>query len=375
MSSDKKKGGGGGVSSEKDCANCGAPDGTVPGQYTHKSCSRCKVTFYCNRACQSAHWKTGGHKQHCLTPEQRSLAAQERAAASIAEEENKRRDLNAAQEEKGCSICLDSLSSGTKQTLPCSHIFHVACVERLRSFGIQQACPLCRSELPPGLKQVFHTVVCRWIVLGRRLCDVQDIVCPFIPLTSNDITEMDEVLRMAQEAADKGYLSAQIFLGQVFDIGQGVPQDHAKAVEFYQMCADQGLAEAQCSLGLAYSKGRGIEEDHAKAVDYFRRAANQGLAEAQYSLGVAYSNGQGVEKNFDKAVELWGESADQRYAQAQYNLGIAYSKGICVTLNPDTAAELWQKAADQGHVEAQNNLGIAYAKGIGVPQCYSTALL
>ena len=29
------------------------------------SCSRCKVTYYCNRECQVQHWKKGGHKKMC----------------------------------------------------------------------------------------------------------------------------------------------------------------------------------------------------------------------------------------------------------------------------------------------------------------------
>ena len=43
-----------------------------------------------------------------------------------------------------CAICFESLSSDGPcdidfdaiQTLPCSHSYHVKCVERLRSFGI-----------------------------------------------------------------------------------------------------------------------------------------------------------------------------------------------------------------------------------------------
>lgn len=32
------------------------------------TCSRCKAVFYCSRACQKTHWKTGGHKQECRPP-------------------------------------------------------------------------------------------------------------------------------------------------------------------------------------------------------------------------------------------------------------------------------------------------------------------
>ena len=43
------------------CASCDA----IITQRPAPSCSRCKVTFYCNRECQLTHWKSGGHKKVC----------------------------------------------------------------------------------------------------------------------------------------------------------------------------------------------------------------------------------------------------------------------------------------------------------------------
>ena len=94
--SKKKKKGGAATPSLKDCANCGAPEGTVPGSPAHSVCSRCKITYYCSVKCQKRHWKQGGHKQHCMTPEQRSASA----AAAAAEESSPKRGV-AAEEEEG----------------------------------------------------------------------------------------------------------------------------------------------------------------------------------------------------------------------------------------------------------------------------------
>ncbi len=57
----------------KDCAHCGAAEGTVPGSPRHAACSRCRMTFYCSRSCQKMHWTRGGHKKCCLTPEERRV--------------------------------------------------------------------------------------------------------------------------------------------------------------------------------------------------------------------------------------------------------------------------------------------------------------
>ena len=39
--------------------------------------------------------------------------------------------------------------------------------------------------------------------------------------------------------------------------GQGMPQNYAKAVEWYTRAADQGFARAQANLGVMYAKGEG----------------------------------------------------------------------------------------------------------------------
>jgi len=50
--------------------------------------------------------------------------------------------------DRTCAIRLDPLEALPMVTLPCEHRFHSACVDGMREFGIQQACPSCRSSLP-----------------------------------------------------------------------------------------------------------------------------------------------------------------------------------------------------------------------------------
>ena len=66
----KKKGS---VSTHRDCANCGAPEGSIPGVKKHSACSKCQITFYCSTKCQKQHWKAGGHKQHCVAVAERRV--------------------------------------------------------------------------------------------------------------------------------------------------------------------------------------------------------------------------------------------------------------------------------------------------------------
>jgi uncharacterized protein len=61
--------------------------------------------------------------------------------------------------------------------------------------------------------------------------------------------------------------------------------------------AEQGNSDAQHNLGNMYRKGQGVPQDYAKAVEWYGKAAEQGYANAQYNLGVMYSNGVGVPPN------------------------------------------------------------------------------
>ena len=40
----------------------------------------------------------------------------------------------------------------------------------------------------------------------------------------------------------------------MYEEGNGVPQDYAKAVKWYRLAADQGYADAQYNLGVMYEQ-------------------------------------------------------------------------------------------------------------------------
>ena len=127
----------------RECAHCGVQEGNHGA--TLRKCVRCKVTSYCSKPCQTAHWKAG-HKLQCVRPEERTPQA-------VGTDKPLMEDPG---EKDECPICLDPLDKGSACTLPCTHTFHPTCVEGLRSYGIKQVCPMCREELPPGPEQLFE---------------------------------------------------------------------------------------------------------------------------------------------------------------------------------------------------------------------------
>ena len=64
-------------------------------------------------------------------------------------------------------------------------------------------------------------------------------------------------------------------LGVLYANGQGVPQDYAKAREWYEKAAAAGDAAAMRNLGFLYANGQGVPQDYAKAREWYEKAAAQ----------------------------------------------------------------------------------------------------
>lgn len=110
--------------------------------------------------------------------------------------------------------------------------------------------------------------------------------------------------RLLNKSAQQGNTEAQFYIGLMYDTGQGIPQDSAKAVEWYRLAAQQRHTKAQLMLAGMYSLGKRVLQDKAEAVKWYRLAAQQGDASAQYHLGFNYYTGQGVPQDYVKA-HLW----------------------------------------------------------------------
>jgi hypothetical protein len=88
----------------------------------------------------------------------------------------------------------------------------------------------------------------------------------------------------ALHGAERGDAGSQFNLGNKYLNGQGVPQDYAKAAEWFKKAAEQGNAEAQYLLGCMYNKGHGVPQNEAEAVQWVKKAAAQGHPKARETL-------------------------------------------------------------------------------------------
>jgi hypothetical protein len=87
-----------------------------------------------------------------------------------------------------------------------------------------------------------------------------------------------------EQAARQGNSDAQYNLGVMYENGQGIEQDYARAAYWYELAAEQGHARAQYQLGNLYREGLGVKENPAIMEEWWQRAAAQGLQQAARQL-------------------------------------------------------------------------------------------
>lgn len=107
--------------------------------------------------------------------------------------------------------------------------------------------------------------------------------------------------KLFKPLAEEGDAGAQFWLGQMYDLGKGVPQNLAQASLWYRRAAEQGNVMAQHNLGHMYETGEGTrpsEYSLSAAASWYRRAAEQDYKPSQANLGALYANGRGVRRDF-----------------------------------------------------------------------------
>src|SRR5579859_1340329 len=167
-----------------------------------------------------------------------------------------------------------------------------------------------------------------------------------------------------QKSAAQGFPGGYYALGGVYESGQGVPQDYAKAMQMYLKAAGE-MPSAEFAIGRLHALGHSVPKDDAAAATWYHKAADQGELDACLELGSMYSTGRGVPQSDAQAMQWYRKAADARVMQGEYHVGLLYetSKSFHDTKQ---AADWYGKAGQQGVADAQLRLGLLYARGDGV---------
>ena len=153
-------------------------------------------------------------------------------------------------------------------------------------------------------------------------------------------------LRMYRSLAEQGNVYAQYTLGDMYDTGQGTPQNYAEALKWYRLAAEQGHADAQFYTGTMYDTGQGTPQNYAEAFKWYRLAAEQRSSYAQINLGTMYQNGQAVLQDYVEAHKWFNLAASRTYGKKTRNLAIRKRDSVANKMTAAQVAEA-QKLAKQ----------------------------
>jgi TPR repeat protein len=129
-------------------------------------------------------------------------------------------------------------------------------------------------------------------------------------------------------------------------------KDYATALKEFTSLADQGKAEAQLYLGKMYMMGQGVLKDSDQAIKWLKQSAGQANADAQFFLGSIYLLPQ---KDVPEGMRWMRLAAEQGNKDAQYLLGKAYMQGLKEVARDPIQAEMWLRLAAKGNLEFYQN--------------------
>ena len=67
---------------------------------------------------------------------------------------------------------------------------------------------------------------------------------------------------------------------------------------------------AQAQIGILYYYGNGVAEDDAKAVEYFNKSIEGGSDLGYLRLGIAYEEGKGVAQDLNSALDCFHKALE-----------------------------------------------------------------
>ena len=125
-------------------------------------------------------------------------------------------------------------------------------------------------------------------------------------------------------------------------------KDYAVAFKEFSPLAEQGNANAQLYLGKMYLMGQGVLQDANQAMKWLKASALQGNADAQFFVGSYFVL---PHRDIAEGVKWLRLSADQGQQDAQLLLGKTYLQGDKDLPRDPVQAEMWMRLAAKNNLE------------------------
>lgn len=174
-----------------------------------------------------------------------------------------------------------------------------------------------------------------------------------------------KALSLFNEAASRGSAEGMYHLGVVYHEGLGVQRDLATACQWFIRAAAENIPHAATEAGFCYYNGTGVAQDHEAAFNSFVKAGQAGLIDARVYVADMLERGDGHNQDSTYAVMWYQAAAEQGSAYAMTELGAHLRLGKGVAWNEAQAMQWFAKAAQQGYVPAETSLAMGYENGLG----------
>ncbi|HVW75467.1 MAG TPA: hypothetical protein VHC39_17645 [Rhizomicrobium sp.] len=158
-----------------------------------------------------------------------------------------------------------------------------------------------------------------------------------------------------QQLADKGNAQALTILGlRALDGAPSAPANLPEAIKYLTQAAEKGQAVAQYRLGTLYEHGQGVAADPAKAAHWYELAANQGNRKAMHNLAVFYAS----EKDMANAARWFAKASTLGLSDSQFNLAVLYERGDGLPQSLVDAFKWYSIAAAAGDLESKARVSV-----------------
>ena len=171
----------------------------------------------------------------------------------------------------------------------------------------------------------------------------------------------EDLVNFLQGERQRFIPAAQLILGMLYERGEVLELDEARAVENYLTAATHGIPVAQTHLASLYESGNDIPRDYEEARIWYLEAANKGYREAQYRLGLFYISEESPIRDLEKALVWFYELERQGDSRAAIHLGRIYYERE----NFDKALDWFRKSEKNGDLLARYYIAEMTHFGLG----------
>lgn len=164
------------------------------------------------------------------------------------------------------------------------------------------------------------------------------------------VKDESKALRLYSPYAEKGNLSAQYQMALIYYNGETVHRNCQQALYWFGKVANRHY-DALTIMGEIYEKGECIPVNLAKAKDYYQQASDCGVPLAECRLGVLLYD----EKNYEEAFIYFTQAAEDKkepVAEAMRKLAACYRYGLGTTIDLEKEKYWMNQAANHNDYKA-----------------------